>query len=77
MKCKKYKEEKIIADVNSLEIYVIIRIEGNKIVYVLLYDNTYYVNDFSEPLDFNFAIIEDMDKYKFQSISKVYGLKHL
>ena len=68
IKCKNYKEGKIIADNNTLERYVIIKRVGNKIVYVSLYDNKYYVHDFSDSLDFNFSVIEDMDKYKFQTI---------
>lgn len=75
--CNNFDEGKIIEDNNTLERYAIIRREDNKIVYVSLDDNTYYVHDFSKTLDFNFSIIEDIDENKFQSISKAYSLKHL
>ena len=75
--CNNFDEGKIIEDNNTLERYAIIRREDNKIVYVSLDDNTDYVHDFSKTLDFNFSIIEDIDENKFQSISKVYSLKHL
>ena len=75
--CNNFDEGKIIEDNNTLERYAIIRREDNKIVYVSLDDNTYHVHDFSKTLDFNFSIIEDIDENKFQSISKVYSLKHL
>lgn len=76
IKCKNYKEGKIILDINTLERYVIVRRMENKIVYVSLENNKYYMHDFSKSLDFNYSIVEDMDKYKFYNISKLYRLNY-
>ena len=53
--CNNFDEGKIIEDNNTLERYAIIRREDNKIVYVSLDDNTYYVKDLDNEEEWNFV----------------------
>lgn len=71
---KAYKPGYLMMNIDTMDRYIIIERNKNTIVYASLENISEYIEfTFSENCEFDYSVLDKMDKYKFQNILKKYN----